>query len=293
MNPTYSETLGRFKTKSLIRGEVNNTIHKFAGDPRLMLASPGALILQVAHPTVSAGVKEHSDYLNAPWERLLRTLDFVYVMTFGSPEDMILMGHTIKDIHKTIRGTKPDGSKYSALEPEAYAWVHATLAYFFVKSHEVLGTPMTKEEVDNFWREWRDIGTLIHVKPGVLPNTWREFEGYFEYMIVNKLRRTPEVEDLLAVLEAPPPPHKVLRGVSWDLATIPVSYLAYVMSVGLMPESARTVLGLEWGIPHALLFKAVAKASKATTPIVKKVSPHMGSLYLKLRKASIKEYYGV
>src|SRR5919197_141749 len=31
-------------------------------------------------------------------------------------------------MHKRIKGVKPDGERYHALEPEAYAWVHATLA---------------------------------------------------------------------------------------------------------------------------------------------------------------------
>ena len=33
-----------------------------------------ALVLQVAHPTVAAGVEEHSRYRQDPWGRLVRTL---------------------------------------------------------------------------------------------------------------------------------------------------------------------------------------------------------------------------
>lgn len=46
-----------------------------------MAASGYALLLQVAHPTVGAGVAEHSNYAQDPFGRLIRTLDYLFVMT--------------------------------------------------------------------------------------------------------------------------------------------------------------------------------------------------------------------
>jgi uncharacterized protein (DUF2236 family) len=45
-----------------------------AGDARVLIAAGYALLLQVAHPTVGAGVSEHSEFQRDPWGRLLRTL---------------------------------------------------------------------------------------------------------------------------------------------------------------------------------------------------------------------------
>src|SRR5204863_10112433 len=45
-----------------------------AGDARAMFGAGAALLLQVAHPTVAAGVREHSDFKADPWGRLWRTL---------------------------------------------------------------------------------------------------------------------------------------------------------------------------------------------------------------------------
>ena len=56
-----------------------------AGDARLMLAAGYALLLQVSHPTVGAGVSEHSRFREDPWGRLLRTLDYSYTMVHGGP----------------------------------------------------------------------------------------------------------------------------------------------------------------------------------------------------------------
>ena len=38
-------------------------------------------------------------------------------------------------MHKRIKGVRPDGERYHALEPRPYAWVHATLAEAIVRAH--------------------------------------------------------------------------------------------------------------------------------------------------------------
>lgn len=289
MNQETLETINSFKSKSFKM--VNPTIHKFGGDPRLMFTAPCALLLQVAHPTVSAGVKEHSDYLNHPWLRLLRTLDFVFVMTYGDPKDMVAMGEAIKNIHTEIRGIKSDGKKYSALEPEAYAWVHATLAYLFVRGNELFGDKMTEEQKELLWQEWKEIGYLIHVQKKALPEHWSDFQEYFDNMIDNRLERTPEVDDLIKVLGSPPPPFDILKGKTWDLAMIPVTNLAMLVTAGMLPPSARTLLGLDWSLKHQLAFNAYVKATRALTPIMPSFLLNSGPLYIKMRRASIRDYY--
>jgi len=41
-------------------------------DPRLFFGAGYALLMQVAHPTVGSGVRDHSDFEERPWDRLLR-----------------------------------------------------------------------------------------------------------------------------------------------------------------------------------------------------------------------------
>ena len=59
---------------------------RYASDARAMLGAGAALLLQVAHPTVAAGVRGHSDFERDPWGRLLRTLDFVNLLIYGGPD---------------------------------------------------------------------------------------------------------------------------------------------------------------------------------------------------------------
>src|SRR3981081_1240376 len=138
-----------------------------ASDARVSLAAGYALLLQVSHPTVGAGVSEHSEFRRDPWGRLLRTLDYTYTMVYGGPSAAGEMGRRIRGFHRCIRGAPPpagggaprpggfhrclrgvapDGRPYNALEPGAYAWVHATLAEAIVLAHERFGRPFGDQE---------------------------------------------------------------------------------------------------------------------------------------------------
>ena len=50
----------------------------------LLLGGGRALLLQIAHPLVAAGVAAHSEFERAPLARLRRTLDLTLTTVFGS-----------------------------------------------------------------------------------------------------------------------------------------------------------------------------------------------------------------
>src|SRR3954447_25753500 len=141
----------------------------YAGDARTMLGAGAALLLQVAHPTVAAGVRDHSNFEEDPWGRLLRTLDFVNLVIYGGPEAAARTGRKLRQMHKLIRGVDPDGRRYHALEPEAYAWVHATLAETIVRAHRRFGVPMSPSDIETFWREWLRVGAPLRLPAGEPP----------------------------------------------------------------------------------------------------------------------------
>ena len=148
-----------------------------AGDARVLIAAGYALLLQVAHPTVGAGVSEHSQFQRDPWGRLLRTLDYACTIVYGGPQAAGEMGRRIRSFHTQIKGTRPDGQRYHALEPGAYAWVHATLAEGIFAAHERFGRPFTEGQRQELWSEWRSLGRLLGIRDGDLPPDWRGFRA--------------------------------------------------------------------------------------------------------------------
>src|SRR5215203_4705573 len=64
----------------------DSPVWRYASDIRLVAAAGYALLLQVAHPVVGAGVAEHSNFQEDPWGRLHRTLDYVNGTIYGGPQ---------------------------------------------------------------------------------------------------------------------------------------------------------------------------------------------------------------
>jgi uncharacterized protein (DUF2236 family) len=140
----------------------------YVGEYRSLLGAGRALLLQVAHPVVAGGVDEHSDFKQRPWKRLQRTIDAVMVFTYGG-EDAIEKGRQLRRLHQRIRGTDWRGRRYDALDPEAYAWVHATLFETGVVVAERFGRPFSADEIERFYAEWIEIGRLLAVDLDQLP----------------------------------------------------------------------------------------------------------------------------
>jgi uncharacterized protein (DUF2236 family) len=79
---------------------------RFASDARLYLVMRYPLLLQVAHPTVAAGLRDFSDFDRRPWQRLLRTLDYVGLLVYGG-EEAIAAGRRLRALHKSFTGADP------------------------------------------------------------------------------------------------------------------------------------------------------------------------------------------
>jgi uncharacterized protein (DUF2236 family) len=94
---------------------------RVTSDLRLNVAMLYPLLLQVAHPTIDAGVTEYSDFERRPWDRLMRTMDYVRLLVYGGRE-AANAGRRLRKLHQRFRGITQTGTRYSALEPTAHAW---------------------------------------------------------------------------------------------------------------------------------------------------------------------------
>src|SRR4051812_50220951 len=97
-----------------------SVVWRVGGDWTLLLGGGRALILQVAHPTVAAGVGQFSDYESAPWKRLVGTLDlYMRVIYGGRDETPAEAGERPRRLHKRGNGTPAGGTHRPRPHPEA------------------------------------------------------------------------------------------------------------------------------------------------------------------------------
>jgi uncharacterized protein (DUF2236 family) len=259
-----------------------------ASDARVSLAAGYALLLQVSHPTVGAGVSEHSQFRHEPWGRLLRTLDYTYTMVYGGPQAAGEMGRRIRSFHKQIRGTTPDGRRYHALEPGPYAWVHATLAEGIVRAHARFGMPFSVEQREDFWGQWRALGRLLGIREGDLPPDWRGFEDYFQEMVALTLVHTPAVDDVLGALARPSAPALPgLRDPLWALARVPLGHVLQLATVGLLAPSLRQRFGLGWSLAQESQLRALSGALRSATALMPAWLQNTSAGYLRYRSRAI------
>jgi uncharacterized protein (DUF2236 family) len=259
-----------------------------ASDARMFVAAGYALLLQVAHPTVGAGVSEHSQFRRDPWGRLLRTLDYTYTMVYGGPRAAGEMGRRIRAFHRLITGVMPDGRRYSALEPGAYAWVHATLAAAIVDAHERFGRPFSAHERQELWTQWRALGRLLGIRERDLPDEWEAFRAYFRHTVANTLVHTAAVDEVLAALAKPSPPAvPPLPSALWAPVQIPLGRLIALTSIGLLGEQLRGRFGLRWSTRQERQLRVVAALLRAGTPLMPSWLRSAGPGYLRQRAGAI------
>lgn len=255
-------------------------------DVRLYLVMVYALLLQVAHPTVGAGVRDYSDFERRPWHRLLRTVDYVTLLVYGGPQAPAA-GRRLRELHKRFTGIREDGRRYHALEPSAYAWVHATLIDTYVTGHAHFGTPMTPEETECFYREYRRLGRLIGVRERDLPGTWSGFTQYFAHMTSSELTHTASVDRVLRAIRRVPPPPLPVPGLLWRAFRIPAGDALRLGGVGPMSPELRARLGIPWSRRDAVKLRTLELASRSLTPVLPERLRITGPAQLRYRQRAI------
>ena len=261
---------------------------RLAGDARLFAASGYAVVLQVAHPTVANGVREHSLYSEDPYGRLLRTLDYVNLTIYGGPEAAWRTGRALREMHRRIKGVAPDGTRYHALEPEAFAWVHGTLIESIVKGHRRFGRALGRGEIERLYEEWRRLGRILGIRAGDLPSDWDGFCAYRDRMIDEQLEASDVVDDFIGALARPDaPPLRFVNEAAWRVARLPLSRALRLATVDLLPSRLRARLGLEITRPERAELRAIAAASRATGALLPKSLRCMGPSYLRWRREAI------
>jgi uncharacterized protein (DUF2236 family) len=257
---THAERLasrdGYFPPESVIRRVGNTPITPFLG------GGP-AVLLQVAHPLVAAGVTGHSDYRRDLWRRLWRTLLALYLITYGTRAEAERAGEAVQAVHARVQGRTdvelgrfPAGTPYSASDPELMLWVHATLVEGSLRAYHRFVQPLSPAEQERYYQEMAVVARLFGTPASVIPRSLAEFRDYFSAQIAGEtISVTAPARDVAAVIVAAPlpAPMRVL---------IPAHRLA---TAGLLPPRLRDEYGLRWGPLHELALPLAARTLRLTT----------------------------
>ena len=129
----------------------------------LLGAGPRALLLQIAHPSVAAGVAEHSNFREDPWRRLDGTIRSYLTIVYGSTPAARAEVRRLNELHRGIRG-----SGYSARDPDLSLWVHATLIESTIAAYDAWLEPLSRDRRARFYDETKPLGRAFGIPDGLL-----------------------------------------------------------------------------------------------------------------------------
>jgi uncharacterized protein (DUF2236 family) len=223
----------------------------------LLGAGPRALLLQLAHPAVAAGVAEHSDFRTDPWRRLQATLRSYLAIVYGTAATARAEIRRLNALHRGIAGTG-----YSGRDPELSLWVHATLIDSTIVANDAWIEPLSRDRRAAYYAETRPIGRAFGVPDGLLPRDLEAFEAYVASMLdpSGPVRVSAVARELghavlrppLAPLAAWLPHGGALR--PW-LERVPPAAYAWTLlpAVSLLPSGIREAYGLPWGVGERMV----------------------------------------
>jgi uncharacterized protein (DUF2236 family) len=231
----------------------------------LLLGGGRALLMQLAHPKVAAGVDDHSDFRRHPVRRLRRTVRMTMAIVFGDMDTALAAARAVNKVHGRVRG-----EDYQALDPDLLMWVHATLIDSALLTYETFVRPLAAGEREDFYQESKVLGELLRIPRDHFPARLCDFEAYVAGMIEAGPVKVTERGRALGRLVLRPR----LRGLPGP-AMIPFE----VVTAGLLPATLREQYGLPWGAAQRRAYRvAVAAVPRvvALTPPLLRVWPLPG-----------------
>ena len=217
-----------------------------------------ALLLQVAHPSVAAGVVQHSDYDTDPWGRLFRTLDLATRITFGGPDASGRASRQLQGKHAHVRGERADGAAYDARDPDLLLWVWATLVESSLLMYTRYVGSLRLQEMERYYDEQTRFAVACGVPEGHWPGTYRDFTDYYAHVVEDQLHPTEDSKRIAQAVVEP----------SLPLPARPAVELLNLATIGLLPPVVRERYGFGWGPNRERLLAASTVAVRRMLPLL-------------------------
>lgn len=241
---------GRLLRSDLMRAGPGSTTWKVNREVIVVTGWGRAILLQLAHPAIAAGVHTHSSFrgsLRSSFRRLHSTIGAMLSLTFGDTERMITAAAGINTIHDRVRGHVGDGAgeAYSAHDPELQRWVQATLLESIPLTYELLVGPLTPCERDQYCSEAAILEPLLGMPGGWLPRSSVQLDTYMRGMLGGGGLVVTDTSRALARAVLYPPQWYV----GW-----PAFRAMQVITIGSLPPSIRRAYGFQWRARDARAF---------------------------------------
>lgn len=229
-----------------------------------LLAWPRAILLQLAHPLVAAGVADHSNFREDPWQRFIHTFDAALFLVFGSEVQVRMAIDRINRVHSRVRGFLsepvgrfPLGTPYDANDPQLLLWVFATTIDSELKVGRRYLGGLSVEEEERYYSETRPSAIALGVPPGMMPPTLAALRRWIDDTLDSDISIGRFQRDLASSVLYP------------SLRFIPRLALEpfVAITLGLLPARVREEYGFRYSAVHRRLFDISPQVLRVTLPM--------------------------
>lgn len=92
--------------------------------------------------------------------RLGHSLAFFIGTAYGSSHTAERLAQTVRAMHHTVKGARPDGLHYDADDPDWLRWNYATVVWGIASAHELYhAKPLA--DIDKYYREFTRVGAAL------------------------------------------------------------------------------------------------------------------------------------
>lgn len=240
-----------------------STTWRINREAALILGGGRALILQVAHPLVGAGVEHYSRFRTDRWGRLTHTLDTMGQIIFGDAELAERGAARMRRAHARIQGTvsvgHAAGRPYNATDPSLVLWVWATLVDTSLVTYQRYVGRLSRVEIERYYDEQKRFAYACGVPVGTCPDTYAEFAIYFDQQLRSTLEPTPAARHVAEI---------ALNPLGLPRSAAPILAVIAAPTIGLLPPRLRDGLGLRWSRRRDVLLQVASGTSRLLLPAV-------------------------
>src|SRR3954454_16599105 len=175
---------GYFTDDSVIRRVQREFVVAFAG--------PRALLMQAAQPVAFAGFFAATTALDDPYPRLERTARVLRAVVWGTRDEADAATAPVRRVHARMGGVLrdpagpfPAGTPWRADDPELLLWIIATLVDSNLLVYQRYVGPLTPDEREAYWQDFRTLGELFGLPRERTPDDFGAFEAYMRDMLAS------------------------------------------------------------------------------------------------------------
>jgi uncharacterized protein (DUF2236 family) len=254
-------------------------------EPVVALMIQRALVMDVAHPKVGAGVQDHSQFRTHPWRRAWITVDTALRLVFGPTPTARAAARQIYATHDHINGhlAEPAGTwasdtAYTAHDASLLTWVWATL----VDSADVAYTrwvgPFTAAEADAYYADMVAFARFVGIPAELIPADRSAFATYLDDMVGGGLLGTTEAS------------RELVRHILWfehRSVPSPIVRVGRLLAVTTLDQRLVDALDLRLSPDDERVARRLDENLRAYYPRLPRARAGLPMLYVLLRRPTI------